>query len=145
MKKMMIIACLFIVCSASFAGTVNEELKKVFAKTYPDAQGVSWTEQKNGNLVYFNRKDISYRVMYDDNGDVVFSIKYYGEDNLSPLIMNRVKKAYPDYKIHSIVEKASESNVEYHIVMEGTKKLVTLKADPLGNFEIESKMDKVAP
>ncbi len=142
MKKMMLTACLIIVCAAGFSANVNEEVLKIFSKSYPDAKAISWTEQKNGYLVYFNRKDISYRVVYDDDGNVVYSIKYYGEDNLSPLIINKIKKGYPDYKIHSVVEKSSESNVEYHIIIEGQKKLVTLKADPLGNYEIESKYDK---
>jgi hypothetical protein len=142
MKKLSFLLCLLAVTLGSFAKDVNEEVLKMFNKTYPEAQSISWAEQKEGYMVYFTRKDVSYRVMYDQEGNVTTAFKYYGEDNLSPLLLNKVKKAYPEFKIHSVIEKSSETAVEYHIIIEGAKKLITLKSDPLGSFEVESKYDK---
>ncbi len=142
MKKLTFLLCLLAVTLSSFAADVNEEVLKIFNKTYPDAQNTTWTQQDAGYLVYFTKKDISYRVVYDLEGNVTLAFKYYGEDNLSPVVLNRVRKAYPDFKVHSVIEKSSESSVEYHITIEGPKKLITLKSDPLGTLEVESKYDK---
>lgn len=142
MKKLSFLLGLLALTISSFAADVNETVLKVFSKTYPDAQSISWSVQANGYLVYFTKKDVSYRVMYDQEGSVTLSFKYYGEENLSPLVLNRVKKSYPDYKIHSVIEKSSDSNVEYHVILEGSKKLITLKSDPTGNLEVVSKYDR---
>lgn len=143
MKKLSFLLGLLALTISSFAADVNETVLKVFSKTYPDAQSISWSVQPTGYLVYFTKKDVSYRVMYDQEGSVTLSFKYYGEENLSPLVLNRVKKSYPDYKIHSVIEKSSDSTVEYHVILEGSKKLITLKSDPTGsNLEVISKYDK---
>ena len=143
MKKTMILACLLITGLSSFAAHVNDEVLKMFSNSYPDAKSISWTEQTGSYLVYFKKKDISYRVLYDEKGNVVYSIKYYGVDNLSPVILNRVKKEYPAFTVNSVVEKSTENQVEYHIIVEDAKKLVSLKADPLGNFEVENTLHKL--
>lgn len=70
------------------------------------------------------------------------AFKYYGEENLPPLVLGKEKKAYPEYKVHSVVEKSSEAAIEYHITLENSKKLITLKADPRGSFQFESRYDK---
>lgn len=142
MKKLSFLLGLLALTISSFAADVNETVLKVFSKTYPDAQSISWSVQSSGYLVYFTKKDVSYRIMYDQEGSVTLSFKYYGEENLSPLVLNRVKKSYPDYKIHSVIEKSSDNNVEYHVVLEGSKKLITLKSDPTGNLEVVSKYDR---
>lgn len=142
MKKLSFLLGFLALTISSFAADVNETVLKVFSQTYPDAQSISWSVQTNGYLVYFTKKDVSYRVMYDQEGSVTLSFKYYGEENLSPLVLNRVKKSYPDYKIHSVIEKSSDGIVEYHVILEGSKKLITLKSDPTGNLEVVSKYDR---
>ena len=143
MKKLSFLLLLMAVTICSFAADVNQQVLKIFNKTYPEAQSISWSEQEAGGyLVYFTKKDVSYRVVYDQDGNVTLAFKYYGEDQLSPLVLNKVKKAYPDFKVHSVIEKSSESAVEYHIIVENAKKLITVKSDPLGTLEVQSKYDK---
>jgi len=142
MKKLSFLLGFLAITLGAFSADVNEAVLKIFNRTYPGAESVSWSAQNNGYLVYFTKKDVSYRVMYDPEGSVTLSFKYYGEDQLSPLVLNRVKKSYPDYKIHSVIEKSSESNVEYHIILEGTKKLITVRSDTIGNLDVLSKYDR---
>lgn len=142
MKKLSFLLGLLALTISSFAADVNETVLKVFSKTYPDAQSISWSLQSSGYLVYFTRKEVSYRVLYDQDGNVVLSIKNYAEEDLSPLVLNRIRKSYPDYTIHSVIEKSNDSSVEYHVILEGNKKLITLKSDPTGNLELVSKYDR---
>ena len=143
MKKTILLVSLLTIGLSSFAAHVNDEVLKIFSNTYPGATSISWTEQAGNYLVYFKKKDISYRVLYDETGNIVYSIKYYGEDNLSPIILNKVKKGYPVFTIKSVVEKSTENTVEYHVIVEDEKKLISLKADPLGNYEIENTLTKL--
>ncbi len=142
MKKLSILLCLQAILFSSFARDVNEEVRKVFKNTYPDAQKVSWSEDKNSYMVFFTRNDVSYRVVYDTEGNMLMAFKYYGEDGLPPLVLGKVKKAYPAFSIHSVIEKSSEAAIEYHITLEDSKKLITLKSDPQGSFQVESKYNK---
>ncbi len=117
MKKLSFLFCLMAITLSSFAADVNEEVLKIFTRSYPSAQNITWSPQKPGYQVYFTTKEASYRVTYDLEGN------------------------YPDFKIHSVIEKSSENELEYHIIIQGAKKLITLKSDSIGNFEVESKYD----
>jgi hypothetical protein len=142
MKKLTCILCLLGLGFSAFAAEVKEEVLNIFNKTYPGAKSTSWEETKEGYKVFFTRKDISYRIVYDGNGNVVLALKYYDEDNLPPLILNKVKKAYAGYTVHSVVEESNDSSLSYHIILQNEKKIVTLKSDPVGIMEVESKYNR---
>ena len=142
MKKLVFITCLLAISLGSFASEVNEEVMKTFTKTYPDAQRVSWETLREGYKVFFTKNDVSYRLVYDAQGNVTMALKYYGEDNLPPLILNKIKKAYSDYKVHSVVEESSDLSLTYHVVLEDAKRIVNVKSDSVGFLEVESKYNK---
>ncbi len=142
MKTLTFIICLLTISLGASASQVNEEVLKIFAKTYPGAQSVAWEELKEGYKVFFTKKDVSYRIMYDGDGNVTMALKYYGEDNLPPLILNKVRKAYADYKVHSVVEESTDVSLSYHIVLENDKKILNVKSDPVGFLEVQSKYNK---
>ncbi len=144
MKTLTFILCLLTI-SLGATASVNEEVLKIFAKTFPEAQNITWEEIKEGKegyKVFFVKKEVSYRILYDASGNVIRSLKYYGEDNLPPLIQNKVQKAYTDYKIHSVVEESTEASFTYHIILENSKKIINLKSDPTGFLEVEAKYNK---
>lgn len=142
MKKLTLTICLLAILTGSFAADVSEKVLKEFASAYPEAKSVTWEELKEGYKVYFVKKDASYRIMYDADGNITLALKYYGEDNLPPLILNKVKKNYTGYKIHSVVEESSDMALTYHIVLENEKKILNVKSDAVGTLETESKYNK---
>lgn len=142
MKTLTFIVCLLTASLGATATEVNEQVLKAFAATFPEAKSVAWEELKEGYKVFFVRNEVSYRLRYDDEGNVVLALKYYKEDNLPPLIQNRVKKAYKDYKIHSVVEESTETSLTYHITIENDKKIINLKSDSVGSLEVEAKYNK---
>jgi hypothetical protein len=142
MKTLTCILCLLGLSIAAAASEVKEEVLKIFAKSYPGAQAAVWSETTEGYKVFFTRNNISYRIMYNEDGDVRLALKYYDEDNLPPLIVNKVKKAYAGYYIHSVVEESTESSLNYHIILQNEKKIINLKSDSVGMLEVESKYNK---
>ncbi|MBV9988275.1 MAG: hypothetical protein JO301_11375 [Chitinophagaceae bacterium] len=142
MKKLLILTCLLALTLGSFATEVNEEVMKIFNRTYPEAKSITWEEMKDGYKVFFVRNEVSYRLMYDEQGNVTLALKYYGEENLPPLILNKLKKNYKDFKVHSVVEEATDTALTYHIVLENDKKIVNVKSDAIGYLETVSKYNK---
>ncbi|NCI47398.1 PepSY-like domain-containing protein [Sediminibacterium soli] len=142
MKTLTFIVCLLTASLGASANEVNEQVLKAFAASFPEAKNVAWEELKEGYKVFFVKNEVSYRLRYDEEGNVVLALKYYREDNLPPLIANKVKKSYRDYKIHSVVEESSETSLMYHIILENDKKIINLKSDPVGSLEVESKYNK---
>jgi hypothetical protein len=142
MKKLIIVTCLLALSLGSFATEVNEAVKKIFTRTYPEAKSISWEELKDGYKVFFTRDQVSYRLMYDAEGNVTLALKYYGEDNLPPLILNKLKKSYSEFKVHSVVEEATDVSLTYHIILENDKKIVNVKSDAVGSLETVSRYNK---
>lgn len=142
MKTLTFIVCLLTVSLGASAREVNEQVLKIFASTFPEAKSVAWEEMKDGYKVFFVKNKVSYRIRYDEDGNVLLALKYYSEDGLPPLILNKVKKNYKDFKVHSVVEESSESALTYHIILENDKKIINLKSDPVGSLEVESKYNK---
>jgi hypothetical protein len=142
MKTLFSILCLLTVSLGTIAAEVNEEVRKIFTKTYPEAKNITWEEMKEGYKVFFVKNSVSYRILYDESGNVKRSLKYYGEDNLPPLILNKVQKSYKDYRVHSVVEESTEAALNYHIILENDKKIINLKSDPTGFLEVQSKYNK---
>ena len=142
MKTLTFIFCLLSFAFSAGATTVNDEVLKIFAKTYPEAQGTTWEDMKEGYRVFFTKNNISYRLQYDQQGNVTLALKYYTEENLPPLILNKVKKAYADYKIYSVIEESTDIALTYHVVLEDAKHILNIKSDPTGFLEVESKYNK---
>lgn len=142
MKTLISILCLLTVSLGTTAAEVTEEVRKIFTKTYPEAKNITWEEMKEGYKVFFVKNNVSYRILYDASGNIRLSLKYYGEDNLPPLILNKVQKSYKDFTVHSVVEESTDVALTYHIILENDKKIVNLKSDPTGFLEVEAKYNK---
>lgn len=142
MKKLTFIVCLLTASLGASAAEVNEKVLKAFSSAFPSAKSITWDEYKGGYKVFFTSNNISYRLKYDDGGNIVLALKYYSEENLPPIVQDKVKKSYADYRIHSVVEESTESTLTYHIVLENDKKIINLKSDPFGLLEVESKYNK---
>jgi len=142
MKTLICIASFVALSLTAVAREVSEEALKNFNKDYPGAEAVSWKEVNSSYTVFFTRQEISYRVTYDPRGNITESIRYYNGNNLPPILQSKVKKAYPAYAIAGVTELATETGINYYIVLEGEKKLINLKSDPSWYLTVESKYNK---
>lgn len=143
MKKILFAALVLIGISAyAKSPIVSEKVLNAFNKTFQNAKEVSWTELKNAYEVKFVDADIRMRVVYDEAGNIVNTIRYYYEDKLPVLILTKVKSKYPDRKIFGVTEESSEEGMKYHIILEDSKSWTTVLADPSGSMYVEKKMRK---
>jgi hypothetical protein len=144
MKKILLAA--FVVCSSFrlFANPidVNEKVLNAFSKTFKNVQNVSWSSVSKYYEVNFKQDEVIARVTYDQNGNMLRTLRYYKEDHLPLLVMTNLRKNYADKKTYIIVEESSAEETIYHITLEDNKHWYHVIADMYGNMNLEKKYVK---
>src|SRR5437867_396325 len=70
---------------------VNSRVVKNFARSYKNVLDEKWFEVKYGFVTIFNHDDISFQVTYDKKGNMLRTIRSYGETHMSPALRHIVK------------------------------------------------------
>ena len=145
MKKI-ILAAFALVCSLGlFANDpgVTEKVLDAFNKTFQNAEEVSWSSAgENSYEVKFKQNEISSRVYYDKDGNILKTYRYYHEQQLPLMILSKVKNRFADKSIFGVVEVSSDEGTNYHITLEDSKHWTIVKADNYGVITIDKKFRK---
>jgi hypothetical protein len=149
MKKVMYLAVVMISLS-SVAATppeVNEKVMNAFKQTFTEAEDVSWSEVENTNTYQANFKvsEVAVKAFYDDDGNLLQTIKYYDEKNLPSTILAKLKIKQAGKEIFGVTEIANNYEVAFHIVLRDEKHWYWMKSDPLGNMEQTKKLVRGEP
>jgi hypothetical protein len=143
MKKIIALAAATILfVSASFAANPNQKVLDAFSKTFNQVKEVSWQNVDNNYEANFNQNNITYRIMYDQEGNVVKSIRYYYAQNLPIFIQAKLSKKYDGKKVFGVTELTTESDVIYYIILEDGKTWTHVQSDAYGNMFTEKKLKK---
>ncbi|HEX7903333.1 MAG TPA: hypothetical protein VF487_05600 [Chitinophagaceae bacterium] len=145
MKKLIYLAVMLIGLSATAATPpeINEKVLKAFKQTFTDAENVTWKELDNSSYqANFKLSEIQVRAMYDNDGNLLETVRYYGERNLPPNILARLKKKYAGKEIFGVTEVSSDTDVSYHISLKDEKNWYTIKSDPYANLQQTDKFKR---
>lgn len=143
MKKIIALAAATILfVSASFAANPTQKVLDAFSKTFNQVKDVSWQNVDNNYEANFNQNNITYRVMYDQEGNVVKSIRYYYAQNLPIFIQAKLSKKYDGQKVFGVTELTTENDVIYYIILEDGKTWTHVQSDAYGNMFTEKKLKK---
>lgn len=145
MKKLIYLAVMLISLSATAATPpeINEKVLKAFKQTFTDAENVTWKELDNSSYqANFKLSEIQVRAMYDNDGNLLETVRYYGERNLPPNILARLKKKYAGKEIFGVTEVSSDADVSYHISLKDEKNWYTIKSDPYANLQQTDKFKR---
>lgn len=144
MKKI-VLAALILACSFRALAddpTVNEKVLAAFNKTFKDVQEVRWTENNFSYEVKFKQEEVISKVIYDKEGNILRTLRYYGEQQLPIMVLAKIKTRYSDKKVHCVVEESSDEGTYYHITLEDEKNWLDIKADSYGSLSVENKFKK---
>ena len=97
MKKIMLIAVIITSITSFAANTpaaVNEKVLKAFKETFTVAEDITWHEYDDYVQANFRQNQIQVRAMYNEDGQLLRTTRYYGESNLLPNITAKLKKKY---------------------------------------------------
>lgn len=135
-----------VVLLASFAATaatppeVNDKVLKAFNETFTNAKDVTWEEFANNNCqANFKMNEIIVKVLYDDNGNLLQTMRYYTEKNLPPNILAKLKKKYPGKDVFAVTEITNDTELSYNITLRDENNWYVVKSDYLGNLQQTSK------
>ena len=144
MKKIILAAIVlsFSFCAFAKEPTVNEKVLNAFNKTFKDVQDLSWSETENSYQANFKQFQMIARVIYDKEGNIVQTFRYYFEQQLPIMVLAKVKARFSDKKIYGVTEVSSEEGLYYYITLEDEKKWIEVKADNYGSVTIEKKFNK---
>ncbi len=109
MKKIVFASLLFVTIAAQATVIpVNEKILKAFKETFIYAEDVVWQERDNFYQANFWQGEMNIRARYDQQGNLVSTIRYYYEKQLPPAIVAKIKKAYSGKAIFGVTEVSSE-------------------------------------
>ena len=101
-----------------------------------------WNESENTVQANFKVNEIQVRAIYDNEGNLLETVRYYGEKNLPPNIIARLKKKYNGKEIFGVTEISSENDLSYHITLKDDKNWYTVKSDPYANLQQTDKFKR---
>jgi hypothetical protein len=144
MKKLIICLCLFaaIGAAATEPPEVNEKVLKAFKETFAKAENVVWHEMPNVYEASFKQSEMATRAIYDTEGHLLRTTRYYSEEYLPIYIMTRLKKQYKGKTVFGVTESSDENEVSYHIVLEDAKNWYIVVADNWGSLDLSKKFKK---
>ena len=144
MKKLIIFTCLFAALSATASNPpeVSEKVLKAFSETFMKATDIVWHEVKNLYEASFKQSEIITRAIYDQDGNLLRTTRYYSQENLPINIITKLQKRYAGKSVYGVTELSTEDQVSYHITMQDEKNWYIIKADNWGSLELEQKYKK---
>jgi hypothetical protein len=122
--------------------TVNDKVLGAFSKTFQYVDNVSWSEFKYAYEVRFNQYGTVTRVVYDKQGNILTTYRYYAEDKLPIMILVRVKQKFSDKKINGVVEESNEEGTTYHLTLEDAKTWLQVRVTGEGTIMVDKKLKK---
>ena len=144
MKKILF-ACLFfaaITAQATVIPEVNEKILKAFKETFIYAEDVVWQEKDNVYQVNFWQGEINVRARYDQQGNLLSTIRYYYEKQLPPAIVAKIKSKYSGKTIFGVTEFSSDAEINYFLTLRDDKNWYTVKSDVYGNLQQTDKFKR---
>lgn len=148
MKKLMtmITAAALLLSTSSFAADPNEQVSEktlsAFAKGFPGATNISWTEKEDYSLAEFKIGSRRYTAAYDEDGQLIASSKSLTLDELPIMIKQTVNENYPGYETGiNVMAITSGEKTDYILTVSNTRVVLHIKVSEKGNINIERKVD----
>lgn len=145
MKKLLLTAATAFFSLAVFAAeptAVTEKVLQAFQTSFKDAKQVVWEEYTDMYEVRFMHNNIKSRIIYDTEGNIIKTVRYYSEGQLPMLVKAKIKEKYADKKVFGVTEVASAENVVYHIVLEDAETWMNIECDAYGHSTVVKKFKK---
>ncbi len=145
MKKIFLTAVTTLFTFVLFAAepvSINEKVLQAFQKSFKHAQDVSWHEYNTHYEVKFTHNAVDSRITYDTEGNILKTIRYYGEDQLPLFLRAKLQKQYKDKKVFGVTELAEEGQLDYYVILEDEKNWIHVKCDAVGSMSVYKKYKK---
>ncbi|WP_300601746.1 hypothetical protein [Niabella sp.] len=113
---------------------VNEKVIKTFNQVFSDAQNVQWATTATYSQASFRLGSVSTRVMIDNNGTLIRTIRYYKESELPSHVLYQIRKKYDGKEIAGVTEVSDSEGVNYHLVVNDSRNMYNVTVDNSGSI-----------
>ncbi len=145
MKRIMYLAFLltgFVAVAAPAPSEVNQKVLQAFKETFAAAQDVTWHEYEDYMQANFVVEKVQVRAQYAEDGRLIRTIRYYGEKELLPNIVARLKKKYAGKEIAGVTESSSDDDVSFVINIKDASHWYIITSDVYGNMQQTEKFKR---
>lgn len=143
MKKMILAAAVALFSITSF-GNPTKEVLESFKSSYPNAQSVTWSEDRDLHMVYFKQGKVQHRLWYNKEGIVEKAFRYYGKEALPSFVRSRVEDRHEGKEIMGVVETTDGVNgLKYIIALHDDTHWYELEVSATGYMEQTKKFKKI--
>ena len=152
MKKIFLV-CLITACSASIFATpsfalpdISQKILTSFKAHFPDYRNPTVFRMGDTYTVSYKDDDnkTSGRFYYDADGNLIQSMRYYGADELSPFIKEKIEAKYKGKSIYMVTDVESNSGHFYQVLLQNADKLLVVHVNSDGTMYTEKKFNKSA-
>lgn len=146
MKQFMILLVVSFLAFSAQANTKQadpeEVIKKQFTAAFPNATHVKWHKFEDAFQVYFKDQGKTYRIYFDESGNMERTLATYEGDELPPMLKNKIQKKYAGKEIVGVTELTTTDLHTYQIVLQDSKTLYKVNCDDNGNMRLHSKLKR---
>ena len=138
MKKILLVAAVltaFVTFATPTPTDISEKIRKAFTETFGDAKDVTWHEYEKYTQANFKVDDVQVKAQFNDEGVLIKTFRYYGEKQLLPNIVSKLKKKYAGKEIAGVTELTSDDEVSFVINLKDDKNYYIVKSDIYGNLQ----------
>jgi hypothetical protein len=115
---------------------ISQKALQAFHTVFAGAKHVKWTEYNDHYFVSFYQNEILVKATYDKEGNMLNSMRYYGEQRLPLNILYQVEKSYPSKMIAEVTEVSNGEGTLYFIQLKDKKGWTIIKSDASGELEV---------
>jgi len=119
MKKVLTIAAALLLTATTLYAEPESSMEKSFKEMFPNAAQVKWHQDASGYLVSFTQAGMQVKIVYNNKGKFLQSLRYYSEKDLPTNILMAVKSKYQGEAIFGVTERTTADEVTYHITLAG--------------------------
>ena len=121
---------------------VNTTVTENFAKNFPGVANVTWTQANKTTWGYFKQHGVPVRVSYNQKGKLVYTIRYYNEEQVSPIVKEKLNSEGFTMKIVLVTEIKSRYSTTQVVKMENEKSIITLTINQAGVINVAEEFNK---
>ncbi|MET0463872.1 MAG: hypothetical protein ABW007_11995 [Chitinophagaceae bacterium] len=120
----------------------TEKVLKAFKETFAFAKDITWHNYSDFVQANFNQNKIQVRAQFSDDGTLIKTIRYYGETELQPNILAKLKKKHTGKEIFGVTETMADNDVQFIINLRDNDNWYTVRSDIYGNLETITKFKR---
>ena len=103
---------------------------------------VTWTQVNKTTWGYFKQHGVPVRVSYNQKGKLMYTIRYYNAEQVSPIVKEKLNNKGFTMKIVLLTEIKSRYSTTQVVKMENDQTIITLTINQAGEINAAEEFNK---